>query len=166
MPVTHTHTHTHIHAHMHMYTSTHPNTNMFLISVLIVAHPETSQDFAAIHGEHRRRSLSATYQRRTSLQEGAEPRFGRTYPDTNEDFFSLPPSTALKPRPSFVHLIHSNSAPVVMSDDEGAEGGAVHRTGSFRENGNGGMSEWEWSMEYLSLPIKMYVHNVYIHVFK
>ena len=85
-------------------------------------------DYSLIASQYRRRSMSATYNRPSSAgQEAKGLKFGRPYADMNENFFSLPTKSefaghAHKPRPTFVHLIHSNSAPVVMADQELGEG--------------------------------------------
>ena len=70
-------------------------------------------------------------------------KFGCCYADTNEDFFSLPAKSSCgfmvqsqKVRPNFVHLIHSNSAPMVMSDEE--RGAAASGLGEKQSGGGGG----------------------------
>ena len=88
--------------------------------------------------------MSATYNRRTSdvsVPEVTGLKFGRQYADINETFFSLPTKSSSgfvtqtqKVRPNFVHLIHSNSAPVVMSDNKEKGAGA----GGVAEKQNGG----------------------------
>ena len=92
--------------------------------------------------------MSATYNRRTSDATAPELmglKFGQPYADTNETFFSLPNNTSSgfvmqtqKVRPNFVHLIHSNSAPMVMSDNK--ERGAA-AAGGVADKQNGGMRQ-------------------------
>jgi hypothetical protein len=105
-------------------------------------------DYSLIASQYRRRSMSATYNRRTSDVSAPEVtglKFGRHYTDVNETFFSLPTKSSngfvtqtqtQKVRPNFVHLIHSNSAPVVMSDNKERGAGA----GGVAEKQNGDAS--------------------------
>ena len=147
------HTSIHVHVHMYMYiTCTHAHIHVqnvhihvhahihTLISTLspYIAHPEASLDYSDSN-PYRRRSMSATYQR--PAPEGVGPQFGRAYPDANEMFFSLPNKTTTivstlsqKVRPNFVHLIHSNSAPVVMTDNGEGGRGRDHTAGKPSEN--------------------------------
>ena len=89
--------------------------------------------------------MSATINRpsTSAAQEHTGLKFGCCYADTNEDFFSLPAKSSCgfmvqsqKVRPNFVHLIHSNSAPMVMSDEE--RGAVASGLGEKHSGGGGG----------------------------
>ena len=115
---------------------------------LYAAHPETSLDIVSLSGQYRRRAQSATYRRHPPNWEGAEFPHGPSHYDETESSHSLPSTvnedslcerlerlgyggSVQKQRPNFVPLIHSLSAPVVMT--EGSEGWRVaRRGGSFR----------------------------------
>ena len=142
----------HVIRYMYMYTCHGLHTHVhYILLIPIIAHPEVSLAIS----QYRQRSMSATYQRPAPVREGEGPHFGRTYPNVNESFFSLPTVTTTdlaalsrKARPNFVHLIHSNSAPMVMTEDgEGGRGRDHTARGGFGENQNEGTLEWEWAHE-------------------